>query len=280
MVPQALLLDEIFSDEFHRVLSKHKGGPSADSIVTNWRQVMSKMALLGGASLGSNQLTLFFDTADAWRCKWDAMDAAQHSIRFDVYQIDPDFVGKKTLQKLLDACRRGVKVILVYDSFGSHRVTLGQHVITPLRKAGATVVEFNPPFGAKGKILRRNHRKSLTVDEIIGFCGGLNATDDFCGEKEGGTGLYRDTHLKLQGPCIADLTTVFRDSFKTAETTSKLHQGHLHRTYFRTMKWLAAFREIFSGSSIFKYASPEMTQPNIQASEKNEPHLPSLFVQV
>ena len=82
---------------------------------------------------------------------------------------------------LLDRLRAGVKVNLIYDSFGS-KDTPGAF-FNGLGQAGAKVVRFNPvnPLSSGALSIRvgwspndRDHRKLTVVDGRIGFAGGVN----------------------------------------------------------------------------------------------------------
>ncbi|CAJ1353583.1 unnamed protein product, partial [Effrenium voratum] len=86
-----------------------------------------------------------------------------------------------------------------------------------LRQEGADVVFFNPVLPAHlcvGPISFRDHRKILISDEV-GFCGGMNIQEEV-GEEIYGTSRFYDVHAKLEGPCVADLAEVFRDSLEEA----------------------------------------------------------------
>ena len=61
----------------------------------------------------------------------------------------------------------------------------------------------------------RNHRKILMIDGQIAFTGGLNIGDEYLG-KNPRYGFWRDTHLRLQGPAVADLQSVFVEDWDFA----------------------------------------------------------------
>ena len=65
---------------------------------------------------------------------------------------------------------------------------------------------------------RRNHRKILVVDDVAAFCGGMNISQDYAGIEVGGTGRFRDTHAKVEGPAVLQLARVFLDSVQKAVT--------------------------------------------------------------
>jgi cardiolipin synthase len=98
-----------------------------------------------------------------------------------------------------------VEVILLVDALGSPKLT----ALAPLTQAGARVQIFNPPFSWKRRrpILQRDHRKILVVDDV-GFCGGMNISEDYAGHRRGNA-LFRDSHALLEGPCVHDLARIF-----------------------------------------------------------------------
>jgi phosphatidylserine/phosphatidylglycerophosphate/cardiolipin synthase-like enzyme len=82
---------------------------------------------------------------------------------------------------LMDAARRGVSVVLMYDSWGSKKLRFEPDHLRRLTDAGVVVTEFNPITGVAKwgfNVLYRNHRKILVV---VGFCGGMNIAAEYCG---------------------------------------------------------------------------------------------------
>ena len=52
------------------------------------------------------------------------------------------------------------------------------------------------------------HRKIMVVDETTGFCGGMNVSRHYVSTALGGTGRFRDTHVRVRGPAVRDLLSV------------------------------------------------------------------------
>jgi cardiolipin synthase len=176
---------------------------------------------LGGNSEG-NKITLYDTGDDAFRAMWAAIDNAKHRVWLETYILEPDHIGKRTINGLIKAAKAGCDVRLIYDYIGSSK--LNSIHLQPLIAAGAQVVPFNPLLTWPWKILHwgffRNHRKILVVDDTVAFTGGMNIGDQYASPKIGGNGYFRDTHVKVEGPAIADLAKVFLGSL--AETGSKL----------------------------------------------------------
>ena len=104
----------------------------------------------------------------------------------------------------------------MFDYWGSD---VAEESIAELRNAGVKLLIFRPwrYLGslslAFSKVSRRNHRKSLTVDGVVGFTGGLNISNDYAAVIDGGAG-WRDTHLRLVGPDAQALERLFLTTWK------------------------------------------------------------------
>jgi cardiolipin synthase A/B len=89
-----------------------------------------------------------------------------------------------------------------------------------LRRAGVPVAQFlhsyfpwRMPF-----VNLRNHRKVLVIDGRVGFTGGLNIGSENLTTADP-PNLVRDTHFRLEGPVVEQLTDAFADDwlFTTGE---------------------------------------------------------------
>jgi cardiolipin synthase len=187
-----------------RAFAPHVGERSARdrSLFDAWRATMRLLRPLGAVSFG-NEVEVVTDGDALFESMWEAIDGATRSVTMSTYTLEPDRVGQRTLRALADASARGCTVTFVYDAIGSFR--LGEDDVRPLRETGARVVAYNPLLRWRRRSrLVRNHQKILVVDRELGFCGGMNVAEEYAGERHG-TGLFRDTHLVLRGPCVADL---------------------------------------------------------------------------
>ena len=108
-----------------------------------------------------------------------AIDGAKHSIYLETYIFAADSTGHLISTSLQNAARRGVKVRLLLDGFGS--AELPQNWIDELRLAGVEVLWFRKTtgrFSLKRFHLRRLHRKLALVDGRTAYIGGINIIDD------------------------------------------------------------------------------------------------------
>ena len=130
-----------------------------------------------------NAIELLQNGADFFPALCQAIDAARVSVHLETYIFQPDRTGERVLQSLEQAARRGVKVRVVLDGFGS--ALTAQGVLDRVVAAGGycRIYRPEPPWYARLALsrsrLRRLHRKVAVVDSEIAFIGGINIEDDF-----------------------------------------------------------------------------------------------------
>jgi cardiolipin synthase len=161
---------------------------------------------------------------------FDALEAAilgaRHHIHVEYYIFAPDETGRRFRDLLARRASEGVEVRLLVDAVGSWSLSHG--FLAPLRHAGAHIRIFNRTTLARLRWNFRNHRTIVVVDGEIGFTGGLNIADDYLGR--GPNGLWRDTHLRLEGPAVQALQVVFLEDWSSTRPEEKAFAG---RRYFK-----------------------------------------------
>jgi cardiolipin synthase len=135
-----------------------------------------------------------------------AVDAAAREVRLETYIFDVTGAGAGIAQALERAARRGVKVNLVVDGFGSGSLPLDWR--ERFDAAGVEWLIYSPlsRFGLLWPgSWRRLHRKLCVVDGEIAFCGGINILDDFHDPNHGALESPRfDFAVKVTGPLVAE----------------------------------------------------------------------------
>lgn len=154
------------------------------------------------------RVVLFSEGRPAYEAMLLAIGKARRSIHLEIYQFESDGIGWRFARALMEKARAGVAVRVVYDAVGSLFATAAMWV--QLEAAGAEVHCYHPlaPWRPGWTWNRRDHRKILVVDGRVGFAGGMNISDEHLPVEEGGGG-WRDTHVRLEGPAVADLQLVF-----------------------------------------------------------------------
>lgn len=112
----------------------------------------------------------------------DLIRSAKQVLYFQMYIFDEDRSGKRILEALKDAAKRGVRVYFLLDAFGSNNFhdKTGPELI----KAGIHFQWFSP-FFSKGTIHigRRMHHKVIVVDHYTSLIGGINISDKYKGDE-------------------------------------------------------------------------------------------------
>lgn len=162
-----------------------------------------------------NRVAPLRDGLEAYPEMLAAIRGARRSVLLETYTLRDDFVGRAFREALLERREAGVQVRVMYDAVGSFE--LPEAFVDVLREAGVPTVEFNPvaPWRARFGLNRRNHQKSLVVDDEVGFVGGLNVGAEYAPLEEGGGG-WRDQAVCIEGPAVVDLARNFRRTWVRA----------------------------------------------------------------
>lgn len=180
------------------------------------RQLMA-LALNNGQSplSAGNDVRVLRNGTETFPALEEAIRGAKHHVHLEYYIWNPDTVGARLRDLLVERARAGVQVRVLVDALGSRDA--GERFFAPLIAAGGEFGAFNPvSFAAvRPKINLRNHRKIVVVDGGIAFTGGLNVGDEYAGI-DPDCGVFRDTHLRVAGPAARALQRVFLEDWNFA----------------------------------------------------------------
>jgi cardiolipin synthase len=171
-------------------------------------------AALGGvAPTNGNTVTLLVDGDATYDAIGRAIDAATQYVYAEYYLIRGGATADWLAEKLIAARKRGVEVKLLLDGYGSFWIP--RRWIRALRAGGVDVRFFLPARMILFQPMNlRNHRKIVVVDGRVGFTGGINIGDEYRGKTP-----WRDTHLAVEGPAVAELSHVFEQDWHFATRT-------------------------------------------------------------
>jgi cardiolipin synthase len=170
-----------------------------------------------------NHAELLVDGPQTHAAMLEAIEAAHDHINLETYILEDGEPGERFARALARKRAEGVAVHVMYDSMGSRETP--PEYIQGLRDAGITVCEFNPvnplKSGKRWRLNNRDHRKILVVDGKVGFTGGINISSTYASSSFVGRGRrmptdkdgWRDTHVKVRGPVVAQLQRLFLDSW-------------------------------------------------------------------
>ncbi|MDR0921183.1 MAG: cardiolipin synthase [Lactobacillales bacterium] len=190
------------------------------------RQLIYMLSMYEGAIYAKNAtLQLFTDG----RQKFDALikdikEAKEH-INFEYYIFRKDNLGTEVYQALLGAAKRGVKVRVLLDAWGSNGVKIKD--FKELREAGGQVVFFFPLFlpWINPRLNYRNHRKIVVIDGEIGYTGGFNVGDEYLGIVKK-FGYWRDNHIRMTGEGVYSLQNRFIMDWNSQHTNEIKHPAN------------------------------------------------------
>ena len=168
--------------------------------------------LSGTVFTGGNSAELLVNGKSTFTAIFDAIDRARDYVLVEFFIINNDELGQELKRRLINCCRSGVRVYLLYDSIGSYGLPLGYR--QELIANGVRVRAFGSPgrFRNRFQLNFRNHRKIVVADGVIGFAGGHNVGDEYLGVSKR-FGFWRDTHIKLTGPAVLDLQRAFLENW-------------------------------------------------------------------
>jgi cardiolipin synthase len=154
--------------------------------------------------IGQGEITTYTYGRDLYADMLAAIEGAQRQVLFETYIWKGDAVGEEFKRALTEAAARGVSVYCIYDTFANL-------VVSPsFKRFPATMKVLRYPIYSAGwkffdlRRYGRDHRKILVVDDDVAFVGGYNIGAPY--ETE-----WRDTHVRITGPAVADLRRAFSD---------------------------------------------------------------------
>lgn len=152
------------------------------------------------------QVQLYKD-GEALDAAFRAIEEAEFRVCVEMYIFAGDETGRAFADLLCRKASEGVRVYVIYDSFGS--IGTDREMFRRMQRAGAQVEQFHPirPWEAQfgWRPANRDHRKLIVVDYDRAGLGGLNLGREYAGSWViPSTGpdndFWRDTAVGLTGP--------------------------------------------------------------------------------
>ena len=215
--------------------------------------------------MGGNELRLLENGEEYFPAVFAAIEAAQREVLIETFILFEDKVGLALHAVLLAAARRGVRVDLTVDGFGSP--ALSSDFVNALTEAGVHLHVFDPPPRLSRRLqpFRRLHRKIVVVDGEIGFIGGLNFSADHLADY--GPEAKQDYAVQASGPIVAQLRSASRKLIARPPSSragpaaageadaqvvirdNQHHRDDIEREYRRALQ--AAQREVIIANAYF-----------------------------
>ena len=131
---------------------------------------------------------------------------------------------------LKQKAQEGVDIKIIYDDMGCSG-TISSRTPKKLKKYGIECLKFHPfrPI-LSGVYNNRDHRKIVIIDHQMAFTGGINLADEYANEIKR-FGYWKDTMVRVKGPAIDNLITVFLQNFSLASHKVADYQKYLEYEY-------------------------------------------------
>lgn len=143
-----------------------------------------------------------------------AIDAAEKEVLLETFILFDDPVGRELGVRLAAAARRGCRVALTVDGYGSYE--LSDEFVAHLTTAGVDLHVFDPQpttLGVRTNLFRRLHRKLVVIDRQTGYISGINFSQDHLWAS--GTESKQDYALKVTGPVVSDIRELMEEFLRT-----------------------------------------------------------------
>jgi len=164
------------------------------------------------------------DGVDALTARLLLAQKAEKSIDVQYYLIKNDIVGRVFIYNLLQAADRGVRVRLLVDDMFTSGYDVGLaalhshpnfeiRIYNPFHRG--TAGRAQSAVTGFGRINRRMHNKSFTVDNQVTIIGGRNIADEYFGVRE--DAKFGDLDVMGMGSVVQEVSSMF-DTYWNHET--------------------------------------------------------------
>jgi cardiolipin synthase len=169
--------------------------------------VEAAAALLNNPVYRGGEVTLLQNGDVFYPAMLEAIRSATDNITFEVYIFEPDEIGRRFMDALIDRARGGVEVRLLVDWFGS--LKFRQRHRDELARAGVQVQVFRP-FSLRNlvRIYRRTHRRAIVIDGRVAFTGGAAISKKWAGDVRN-PHEWRDSMTRVTGPLVSGIQSAF-----------------------------------------------------------------------
>jgi cardiolipin synthase A/B len=167
-----------------------------------------------------HEVETFVNGDETYPRLWNDLRAAQRSITIQLYFCEPGRMADTLSEILVERARAGVKVLFLYDAFGS---SFTREYVEGLKTAGVNARPFRPfRVLAVHTMQNRSHIRVVCVDGRIGWTGGFGIADKWFGNGRDHD-QWRDSNVRFTGPAVHQLQSTFVACW--AETVGELLVG-------------------------------------------------------
>ena len=157
--------------------------------------------------------TLYATNEDVWLSMLHDCANAKTSIYLEQFIFAADDFGNRLIDICAERAANGVKVRFLWDAAGSFTFW-GSNIVEDLRKKGIELLFWKTLIPSYFKVQNfrswflRNHRRTLVVDEKVGYTGSICVQDQMKN--------WRDVNVRLEGPVVAEMQNAFSRMWERA----------------------------------------------------------------
>jgi len=196
------------------VLSRGRGTPFLKLKLEELPPIHDALPLLAGLTESTvyegNKATVHQNGA-ALAAMLEDISAATESIHLETFVWCEGEAERRFVRALAERARAGVRVRVLRDAVGGSRGSA--QALRTLCESGVQMAEYCAPrWWNIGRLNSRTHRKVLIIDGRIAYTFGHGISDQWLGDGEDSE-HWRDTALRLEGPVVHGLQTVFAQNW-------------------------------------------------------------------
>ena len=151
-----------------------------------------------------NSIDLLINGEEFFPRVFECIRNAKSEVLVETFILEQDKVGAELQQALIEAAKRGVRVEVTVDDYGTSN--LSSQFVNDMLNAGVKLHLFDPTprlLGVRVNMFRRLHRKIVVVDAENAFIGGINYSDDHMAAF--GPKAKQDYAVQVRGPIVQDI---------------------------------------------------------------------------
>jgi cardiolipin synthase len=151
-----------------------------------------------------NSVELLINGEEFFGKVFQSIRAARQEVLIETFIIFEDRVGEGLQQAVIDAAKRGVRVVITVDDYGTS--DLSSAFVAQMLQVGVQIQLFDPRpkfLGMRTNLFRRLHRKVVVIDGEVAFIGGINYSVDHMSDT--GITAKQDYAVLVRGPVVADI---------------------------------------------------------------------------
>ncbi|MFV9667746.1 cardiolipin synthase ClsB [Pantoea sp. KXB25] len=157
-----------------------------------------------------------------------AIQRAERTVLIETFILFEDEVGNALHRELLAAAQRGVRVEVMVDGYGS--AELSDQFVNSLTSVGVRFIYYDPRplvMGMRTNVFRRLHRKTVVVDDVVAFVGGINFSAEH--NTDYGPEAKQDYAVQVKGPVVGDIARYLQQAIGSEQPTRRWWGGRSHR---------------------------------------------------